>query len=138
MWPGPLRVSEVQCRNTCYKGGGGFFSEDALLSSFPKEFLPTTCLIPTHFIFTSFLPASLSPQLPPPAPLALKLLTLSPTQRGGLGVPEHRRRALPVCDQRTVRGSGRSPHEQRLQVAGKHFSIVILDLLKWVNGNGAQ
>ena len=23
VWPGPLRVSEVQGRNTCYKGGGG-------------------------------------------------------------------------------------------------------------------
>ena len=36
VWPGPLRVSEVQGRNTCYKGG--FFSEDSLLSSSPMSF----------------------------------------------------------------------------------------------------
>ena len=36
VWPGPLRVSEVQGRNTCYKKG--FFSEDSLLSSSPMSF----------------------------------------------------------------------------------------------------
>ena len=36
VWPGPLRVSEVQSRNTCYKGG--FFSEGSLLSSSPMSF----------------------------------------------------------------------------------------------------
>ena len=36
MWPGSLRVSEVQGRNTCYKGG--FFSEDSLLSRSPMSF----------------------------------------------------------------------------------------------------
>ena len=42
MWPGPLRVSEVQGRNTCYKGG--FFSEDSLLSSSPMSFYLQTLL----------------------------------------------------------------------------------------------
>ena len=37
MWPGPLRVSEVKGRNTCYEGG--FFSEDFLLSSSPMSIL---------------------------------------------------------------------------------------------------
>ena len=36
VWPGPLRVSKVQGRNTCYKGI--FFSEDSLLSSSPMSF----------------------------------------------------------------------------------------------------
>ena len=36
VWPGPLRVSEIQGRNTCYKGD--FFSEDSLLSSSPMSF----------------------------------------------------------------------------------------------------
>ena len=36
VWPGPIRVSEVQGRNTCYKGG--FFSEDSLLFSSPMSF----------------------------------------------------------------------------------------------------
>ena len=41
VWPGPLRVSEVQGRNTCYKGG--VFSEDSLLSSFPMSFYLLLC-----------------------------------------------------------------------------------------------
>ena len=36
VWPGPLRVSEVQGRNTCYKGG--FSSENSLFSSSPMSF----------------------------------------------------------------------------------------------------
>ena len=36
VWPGPLSMSEVQGRNTCYKRG--FFSEDSLLSSSPMSF----------------------------------------------------------------------------------------------------
>ncbi|KAK3753533.1 hypothetical protein RRG08_016548 [Elysia crispata] len=41
VWPGPLRVSEVQGRNTCCKGG--FFSEDSLLS--PMSFYLHFCKI---------------------------------------------------------------------------------------------
>ena len=36
VWPGSLRVSEVQGRNTCYKEC--FFSEGSLLSSSPMSF----------------------------------------------------------------------------------------------------
>ena len=35
-WPGPLRMSEVKGRNTCYEGG--FFSEDSLLFGSPVSF----------------------------------------------------------------------------------------------------
>ena len=37
VWPGPLRVSEIKGRNTCYEGD--FFCEDSLLFGSPVSFL---------------------------------------------------------------------------------------------------
>ena len=52
LWPGPLRVSEIQDRNTCYKEG--FFSVDSLLSCSPMSFyLPIYIPFPVVTFSTS-------------------------------------------------------------------------------------